>query len=236
MKFQLEAPEHQIIAIRSVVGIFDGMEKNSSNNAQKGDIYANVCSLYPQQIWDNIHKIAEENGIADADFHFKETNNACIEMETGTGKTLTYLQTAYALYKEYGLTKFVVIVPSIPIRQGVIDTFENFKDQLADKYGFTPNTFVYDSSRLSKLRDFITQDYPQIMILTMASFNTEDNILNRKEQEGLFNNSPHIESLGQTHPIIFMDEPQEGMDTENSVLGCQSCSLCSKYVILLPIK
>ena len=172
MKFQLEAPEHQIIAIRSVVGIFDGMEKNSSNNAQKGDIYANVCSLYPQQIWDNIHKIAEENGIADADFHFKETNNACIEMETGTGKTLTYLQTAYALYKEYGLTKFVVIVPSIPIRQGVIDTFENFKDQLADKYGFTPNTFVYDSSRLSKLRDFITQDYPQIMILTMASRTT----------------------------------------------------------------
>ncbi len=217
MKFQLEAPEHQTIAIRSVVGIFDGMEKNTSGNAQKEDIYANVCSLYPQQIWDNIHKIAEENNIADADFHFKETNDVCIEMETGTGKTLTYLQTAYELYKEHGLTKFVVIVPSIPIRQGVIDTFENFKDQLADKYGFTPNTFVYDSSQLSKLRDFITQDCPQIMILTMASFNTEDNILNRKEQEGLFNNLPHIESLGQTHPIIFMDEPQEGMDTENSV-------------------
>lgn len=187
MKFQLEAPEHQIIAIRSVVGIFDGMEKNSSNNAQKEDIYTNVCSLYPQQIWSNIRKIAKENGIDETDIHFKETNDVCIEMETGTGKTLTYLQTAYALYKEYGLTKFVVIVPSIPIRQGVIDTFENFKDQLADKYGFTPNTFVYDSSRLSKLRDFITQDYPQIMILTMASFNTEDNILNRKEQEGLFN-------------------------------------------------
>ncbi len=187
MKFQLESPEHQLIAIKSVVGIFDGMEKNSSNNAQKEDIYTNVCSLYPQQIWSNIRKIAKENGIDETDIHFKETNDVCIEMETGTGKTLTYLQTAYALYKEYGLTKFVVIVPSIPIRQGVIDTFENFKDQLADKYGFTPNTFVYDSSRLSKLRDFITQDYPQIMILTMASFNTEDNILNRKEQEGLFN-------------------------------------------------
>ena len=187
MKFQLESPEHQLIAIKSVVGIFDGMEKYSSNNAQKEDIYTNVCSLYPQQIWSNIRKIAKENGIDETDIHFKETNDVCIEMETGTGKTLTYLQTAYALYKEYGLTKFVVIVPSIPIRQGVIDTFENFKDQLADKYGFTPNTFVYDSSRLSKLRDFITQDYPQIMILTMASFNTEDNILNRKEQEGLFN-------------------------------------------------
>ena len=187
MKFQLESPEHQLIAIKSVVGIFDGMEKNSSNNAQKEDIYTNVCSLYPQQIWSNIRKIAKENGIDETDIHFKETNDVCIEMETGTGKTLTYLQTAYALYKEYGLTKFVVIVPSIPIRQGVIDTFENFKDQLADKYGFTPNTFVYDSSRLSKLRDFITQDYPQIMILTMASFNTEDNILNREEQEGLFN-------------------------------------------------
>ena len=114
------------------------------------------------------------------------------------------------------MTKFIILVPSVPIRQGVIDTFENFKSQLADWYGFTPNAFVYDSSRLSKLRDFITQSVPQIMILTMASFNSEDNILNRREREDLFNNQSHIDSLSQTHPIIFMDEPQEGMDTENS--------------------
>ena len=75
MKFQLESPEHQLIAIKSVVGIFDGMEKNSSNNAQKEDIYTNVCSLYPQQIWSNIHKIAKENGIDEIDIHFKETND-----------------------------------------------------------------------------------------------------------------------------------------------------------------
>ncbi|MDQ7737821.1 DEAD/DEAH box helicase family protein [Prevotella corporis] len=217
MKFRLESPEHQIQAIKSVVSIFDGLEKNIPDNAQIEDIYANVCSLRPQQIWDNIHRVAEENGITEANAHYAETNDVCIEMETGTGKTLTYLQTAYELYKEHGFTKFVIIVPSVPIRQGVIDTFENFKEQLDDKYGFTPNAFVYDSSRLSKLRDFITQDYPQIMILTMASFNSEDNILNRKEQENLLNNLPHIESLGRTHPIIFMDEPQEGMDTDNSI-------------------
>ena len=63
-----------------------------------------------------------------------DENNACIEMETGTGKTLTYLQTAYELFRQYGLSKFIVLVPSVPIRQGVIDTFENFKEQLADKY------------------------------------------------------------------------------------------------------
>lgn len=143
-------------------------------------------------------------------------NDACIEMETGTGKTLTYLQTAYELFRQYGLSKFIVLVPSVPIRQGVIDTFENFKEQLSDKYDVTPNVFVYDSSKISLLHDFITSDNLQIMVLTMASFNSENNILNQVDREDMFNNLPHLESLAQTHPIILMDEPQEGMDTDNS--------------------
>lgn len=188
MIFKLETPEHQIIAIKSVVEVFRGMEKNTYDNATDEDIRANYCSLSPEALFANIHRIIEENEIGQP--YYQESNDACIEMETGTGKTLTYLQSAYELYKEYGLTKFIVLVPSIPIRQGVIDTFANFKSQLEDKYGFVPNTFVYDSSRLSCLRDFITSEMPQIMIMTMASFNSEDKILNQKVREDLFNNKP----------------------------------------------
>ena len=124
------------------------MEKNTYDNATDEDIRANYCSLSSEALMSNINKIAAENGVDPLQSNIQKTRNACIEMETGTGKTLTYLQTAYELYKEYGLTKFIVLVPSIPIRQGVIDTFENFKAQLEDKYGFTPNAFVYDKENM----------------------------------------------------------------------------------------
>lgn len=216
MKFRLENPQHQIAAIHSVVDIFRGMERNTYDNAHNEDIHMDVCSLSRQQIQDNIQSIIHENGVSDTQAFLVNENDACIEMETGTGKTLTYLQTAYELFRQYGLSKFIVLVPSVPIRQGVIDTFENFKEQLSDKYDVTPNVFVYDSSKISLLHDFITSDNLQIMVLTMASFNSENNILNQVDREDMFNNLPHLESLAQTHPIILMDEPQEGMDTDNS--------------------
>lgn len=216
MKFKLENPQHQITAIQSVADIFRGMERNTYDNAHNEDIHMNVCSLSSQQILDNIQSIIHENGVSDTQAFLVNENDACIEMETGTGKTLTYLQTAYELFRQYGLSKFIVLVPSVPIRQGVIDTFENFKEQLSDKYDVTPNVFVYDSSKISLLHDFITSDNLQIMVLTMASFNSENNILNQVDREDMFNNLPHLESLAQTHPIILMDEPQEGMDTDNS--------------------
>ena len=216
MKFKLENPQHQITAIHSVVEVFRGMERNTYDNAHIEDIHSNVCSLSPQELMDNIKRIIAENNIPDTQSFIIESNDACIEMETGTGKTLTYIQTAYELYKEYGLTKFIVLVPSIPIRQGAIDTFDNFREQLEDKYDIQANAFVYDSSKLSKLRDFITQDTPQIMVMTMASFNSDDRILNQSEREGLFNNESYLKAIAHTHPIIFMDEPQEGMDTDNS--------------------
>ncbi|MGM9852573.1 MAG: DEAD/DEAH box helicase family protein [Muribaculaceae bacterium] len=216
MKFKLENPQHQMTAIQSVVDIFRGMERNTYDNAHNEDIHMNVCSLSSQQIHDNIQSIVLENGVLEAQAFLVNENDACIEMETGTGKTLTYLQTAYELFRQYGLSKFIVLVPSVPIRQGAIDTFENFKEQLSDKYDVTPNVFVYDSSKISLLHDFITSDNLQIMVLTMASFNSENNILNQVDREDMFNNLPHLESLAQTHPIILMDEPQEGMDTENS--------------------
>ena len=153
MQFRLENPEHQKRAIHSVVEVFRGMERNTYDNATIEDIRANYCSLSSSELFANIQRVTEENNIPLANAYLQDTNDACIEMETGTGKTLTYIQTAFELYKEYGLTKFIVIVPSVPIRQGVIDTFTNFRKQLEERYDCSLNAFVYDSSRLSNLRD-----------------------------------------------------------------------------------
>lgn len=229
MQFKLETPEHQRTAIQSVVEVFRGMERNTYDNATDEDIRANYCSLPLDALMANICRIAADNGIEPSRAFLQESRDVCIEMETGTGKTLTYLQSAYELHREYGFTKFIVLVPSIPIRQGVIDTFENFKTQLEDRYGFTPNAFVYDSSKLSNLRDFITSETPQIMIMTMASFNSEDKILNQPIREDLFNNKPYIDAIARTHPILFMDEPQEGMDTDNSKLWLAKLSPLFKF-------
>lgn len=128
MQFRLENPEHQKTAIHSVVDVFRGMEKNTYDNATLEDIRANYCSLSSAELFANIQRVTEENKIPPAKAFLQSSNDACIEMETGTGKTLTYIQTAFELYKEYGLTKFIVLVPSVPIRQGVIDTYSNFKN------------------------------------------------------------------------------------------------------------
>lgn len=95
MKFKLENPQHQMTAIRSVVDIFRGMERNTFDNANNEDIHMNVCSLSGQQLHDNIQSIVLENSVPEAQAFLVNENDACIEMETGTGKTLAYLQTAY---------------------------------------------------------------------------------------------------------------------------------------------
>lgn len=115
MKFKLENPQHQITAIRSVVEVFRGMEMNTYDNVHHEDIHSNVCSLSPQELAENMQRVVEENGVPSEQSCLMPGNDACIEMETGTGKTLTYIQTAYELNREYGLTKFIVLVPSIPI-------------------------------------------------------------------------------------------------------------------------
>ncbi len=129
----------------------------------------------------------------------------------------SFIKTIYELYKHYGFTKFIILVPSVAIRQGVLSAFKIFDKQLENIYGFTPKAFEYDSKRLNKVTNFIEEQHPQVMVMTLASFNSEDKILNQAQREDLFANIPFIDAIGKTNPIIIMDEPQEGMDTENSV-------------------
>lgn len=214
-EFKLENLPYQETAIQSAVKVFDGTEKNTVNNACIEGIRSNLCTLSAEQIATNIKAISEANGIDNTTAKFSPDNDLCIEMETGTGKTLVYIQTIYELYKNFGLTKFIILVPSIAIRQGVLGTFKDFEKQLIEKFGVKPNYFEYDSKRLGKVNSFIEEQHPQVMIMTTGAFSSDDRILNRVQREDLFHNLPYIDAIAKVRPIIIMDEPQEGMDSDN---------------------
>jgi len=217
MDLKLEKLEYQQMAIKSIVNVFEGSDKNTFDNACTEGIRSNVCTLSKKQLNENIKTVLLENGIDENIAKVTNEQELTIEMETGTGKTLVYIKSIYELYKHYGFTKFIILVPSIAIRQGVLSTWSAFEEQLKIIYGFSPKYFEYNSKRLNKVSSFVEEQHPQIMVMTLASFNSEDKILNQAKREDLFANIPFIDAIGRTNPIIIMDEPQEGMDTENSV-------------------
>lgn len=217
MELKLEQLEYQQQAIQSVISVFKGQEKNTFDNACIEGIRSNILSLTTDEVIQNIKDVLIENGIKEETANIQQTNDLCIEMETGTGKTLVYIKTIFELYKHYGFTKFIILVPSVAIKEGVLTTLKTFEKQLEDIYNIKPSYFEYDSKRLSKVMNFIEEQHPQIMVMTLQSFNSDDRILNQAQREDLFSNMAYIEAISRTNPIIIMDEPQEGMDTENSI-------------------
>ena len=215
MELQLESLKYQDAAIQSVVKVFEGTEKNSFENACIEGIRTNLCTLTDTQLIDNIKTVVFENEIDNDTARISTDNDLCIEMETGTGKTLVYIKTIYELFKHYAFTKFIILVPSIAIRQGTLSCFKNFEKQLESIYGFKVCAFEYDSKKLNKVTNFIEEQYPQVMIMTTGAFSSDDRILNRTQREDLFSNLPYIDAIAKVRPIIIMDEPQEGMDSEN---------------------
>lgn len=216
MKLKLEELEYQQTAIQSVVKVFEGTAKNTFDNATIDGIRFNRCNLDDQQLKINIKSVSEENGISEDRAQMSESKNLCVEMETGTGKTLVYLKTIYELHKHYGFTKFIILVPSVPIRQGILSTLKTFENQLQDIYGFKPDYFEYSSKKLHEVGKFAEEQHPQIMIMTTGAIVGDDKIINREQREDLFDNTPYIDVIGKTKPIIIMDEPQEGMDAEKT--------------------
>jgi type III restriction enzyme len=217
MKIQLEELEYQKQAIASVTGIFEGQPKNTFENSVFFGIKSNILSLNPEQVNENKRRVLVANSIDEATAKLTDENDICIEMETGTGKTIVYIRTLYELYKQYGFTKFIILVPSIAIREGVIKTFQMFEPQLRDLYGFRIPYFEYNSKRLAQIRHFVDDTQPQIMVMTLQSFASDDRIINQEGRDDAIMGMSYIEAIGKTQPIIVMDEPQEGMDTGNSI-------------------
>ena len=104
-------------------------------------------------------------------------------METGTGKTLVYLRSIYKLCREYGFTKFIILVPSVPIGEGVLDTIETFRPQLERLDNIPLHAFEYDSKKLTKVKRFIEGADLQVMVMTTHSFSADDNIINRPDRD-----------------------------------------------------
>lgn len=138
--------------------------------------------------------------------------NFSVEMETGTGKTYVYLRTALELYQRYGMRKFIVVVPSVAIREGVLKTMHITKRHLSELYGNPPyRYYVYDSENISQVRQFGLSDGVEMMVMTIDSFNKASNVINQSTDR-LQGETP-IHLVQAARPILILDEPQN-MESE----------------------
>lgn len=135
--------------------------------------------------------------------------NLTIEMETGTGKTYTYIRTMYELHKHYGWSKFIVIVPSLAIREGVYKSFQVTQEHFQELYGHKINPFIYNSSSPQDIENYASDSRISVMIINTQAFNARGKDARRIYQElDQFGTRRPIEIISQTHPVLIIDEPQ----------------------------
>lgn len=223
--------EYQIEGIRAVTDVFEGQPLSGGDFefslTETGALLSengvgNKLALTEEQIWENVKRIQQRHEITSpsapllenerGEFRIPNGMNFSVEMETGTGKTYVYLRTIYKLNELYGFKKFVVVVPSIAIREGVLKnlqiTHEHFQT-LYDKVQV--NYDVYDSKKVSNLRGFAAGNAIQILVINIDSFAKDENIIN-KPNDKLTGKRP-IEFLQSSNPIVIIDEPQN-METD----------------------
>ena len=219
MRFQFEANlPHQRAAIEAVCDLFAGQEINSTAfTIAPGDIagqlalaerttgYGNRLTLLDDEILANLH-VVQDRAAIERDAALR-TMDFTVEMETGTGKTYVYLRTIFELNRRFGFTKFVIVVPSVAIREGVKKSIEQTRDHFRALYEGVPfDSFVYDSSDLSRVRDFASAATIRVMIVTIQSINSANNVFyDGREQTG---DIPAVTLVAETRPILIVDEPQ----------------------------
>jgi len=243
MKIQFDANlDYQRQAIESVTDVFAGQEICQTNftvaplqSWEEGSLFhgtqedtlgiGNRLRLLDEDIHANIRKIQLKNGLAPSeDFDSKSGINLTVEMETGTGKTYVYLRTVFEMNRLYGFTKFIIVVPSIAIKEGVQKSLEitatHFKE-LYENVAF--DYFTYDSSKLSDVRNFATSPDIQIMVINIDAFRksftdpeqeNKANIIHRAHDR--MTGAKPIEFIQQTNPIVIVDEPQSVDTTDKS--------------------
>ena len=198
-----------------------------------------IVALPDAVLLSNIREIQQNNNVKLSD---KLVNNLgrCsldVEMETGTGKTYVYIKTMYELNKHYGWSKFIVVVPSIAIREGVKKSFETTQDHFMEQYGKKVRFFVYNSSNLNQLDAFSSNSGINVMIINMQAFNTsmkeggkskEARIIYDKRDE--FGSRRPIDVIKANNPIIILDEPQKmGGDATQKALQNFNPLFCLNY-------
>lgn len=178
-----------------------------------------VPELSDRQILEQLNKVQRANQIKPSDKLEGRTNgyNLTIEMETGVGKTYTYIKTMFELNKHYGWSKFIVVVPSVAIREGVYKSFQMTQEHFAEEYGKKIRFFIYNSAQLTEIDRFASDNSINVMIINSQAFNAKGKDARRiymKLDE--FRSRRPIDIIAKTNPILIIDEPQsvEGKQTK----------------------
>ncbi len=213
--------QYQLDAISSTLGIFTGQRKNDEalydiTEASK-IVISNQLSLSEDDILENVRFVQKRNKIEPSDE--LDGLNFSIDMETGTGKTYVYLRTIFELHKKYGFKKFIIVVPSVAIREGVLKTLQMTKEHFKEHFGnILFHSFVYEGKKLSDVRTFAVSNQIEIMIINIDSFNKESNIFNRYDDK--IQGIPK-EFVNSVKPILILDEPQN-MESDKSKASLSS--------------
>ena len=166
----------------------------------------NRLTLLDDEILANLKEIQLRNGLPPSES--LNSGDFTVEMETGTGKTYVYLRTIFELNKRYGFTKFVIVVPSVAIKEGVYKSLQMTDDHFRALYSGTPfEYFLYDSAKLGQVRNFATSPQIQIMVVTVGAINKKDVNNLYKDSEKTGGEKP-IDLIRATRPILIVDEPQ----------------------------
>ena len=166
----------------------------------------NRLTLLDDEILENLRAIQLRNGLPPSD-HL-DSGDFTVEMETGTGKTYVYSRTIFELNKRYGFTKFVIVVPSIAIKEGVYKSLQITEEHFRALYSGAPfDYFLYDSAKLGQVRNFATSPQIQIMVVTVGAINKRDVNNLYKDSEKTGGEKP-IDLIKATRPIVIVDEPQ----------------------------
>lgn len=232
MKLKFKNQDFQTDAVNAVVDLFSGQEKskgtfsvdNSDGENFLGDLgVGNVLRIDDAMLAENMHAVQKRNSLPLTDanwvgglalpvtlpavFPERTFPQFCIEMETGTGKTYVYTKTIFELNRKYGFTKFIIVVPSVAIREGVYKSFEVTKEHFGLQYDNVPcRYFIYNSAKLSDVRQFATSANIEIMIINIDAFKKAENIINQAQDK--LNGDSAMRYIQDTHPIVIIDEPQ----------------------------
>ena len=233
MKLQFKHQKFQADAAKAVVDVFAGqpyltptymMDRgiNYQQSLTDEDDFTGWCNerivpeLSDRIILEHLQKVQRTNQIKPSE-RLEGHYNLTIEMETGVGKTYTYIKTMYELNKHYGWSKFIVVVPSIAIREGVYKSFQVTQEHFAEEYGKKIRFFIYNSSQLTEIDRFASDSAINVMIINSQAFNARGKDARRiymKLDE--FRSRRPIDIIAKTNPILIIDEPQsvEGKQTK----------------------
>ena len=216
MKIRFKQQPFQLDAVRSIVDCFAGQPYAPSAGP---DARNRPVMLPDEDVLRNMQAVQRRNGLPVSE-RLEGRYNLTVEMETGTGKTYTFIRTMFELYKTYGWSKFIVVVPSVAIREGVLKTFRMTEDHFMSVYGMKARYFVYNSKQLHHIGKFAGDAGLSVMIINAQAFNARGREARRIYMElDDFGSRRPIDVLADTRPILIIDEPQsvEGVKTRESL-------------------